>query len=137
MALEQLVTELGEGIGAFLDSGEFGWVVFGVAVGINVIASIAAWLKGHTTAVVLVWVVNAITLAWLFVPESVERVLNDVVAAPTLVLMATALLLALLLGTAAAIRLARPSSWWAQRRYRSEKYAESVDRYGFVRIKAR
>ncbi len=131
------MTELGEAIGSFLGSDGFGWAIFGVAVGINVVASVAAWLKGHTTAVILVWVVNAITLAWLFVPETVERVLSGVAAAPTVVLMSTALLLALLLGLAAAIRLARPSSWWAQRRYRSEKYAEAVDRYGFARIKAR
>ena len=135
--MEQVVAELGDAIGAFLESNEFGWVVFGVAVGVNVVASIAAWLKGHTTAVVMVWIVNAITLTWLFLPDVVEQVLSDVVEAPTVVLMSAALLLALLLGTFAAVRLARPSSWWAQRRYRSEKYAEAVDRYGFTRIKAR
>ena len=36
-----------------------------------------------------------------------------------------------------AVRLAKPSSWWAQRRYREEKYEKSVERHGWAKIKAR
>ena len=131
------MNEFGEELAGLLESDELGWIVFGVAVGINVVASVAAWLKGHTTAVVLIWTVNAITLAWLFVPDIVGRVVNDLVTGQFVALMAVALVLALVLGTLAAFSLARPSSWWAQRRYASDKYDESVSRYGFVRIKAR
>jgi hypothetical protein len=43
----------------------------------------------------------------------------------------------LVISLLAAVRLAKSSSWWAQSRYRDEKYERSVERHGWTKIKAR
>ncbi len=43
----------------------------------------------------------------------------------------------LVISLLAAVRLAKSSSWWAQSRYRDEKFERYVERHGWSKIKAR
>lgn len=104
--------------------------------------STVGWLKGHRWAAVigwLGWVLAMLVLffpihlledepAWVWLIENLRSV--QIGASFTAVAF-------LVISLVADFRLAKPSSWWAQRRYRSEKYERSVERHGWARIKAR
>jgi len=118
--------------------------VYGAVVAVFAVplTSTAAWLKGHRWAAVIGWLGWALAMLVLFFPI---RLLEDQPAADWLVenfdsvqtYVGFAAVGFLVNSLMAAIRLARPSSWWAQRRYRSEKYERAVERHGRARIKAR
>lgn len=115
------------------------------AVGTVLVAlftSVAAWLKGHRWSAVIGWLGWALAMFALIFPI---RLLEDEAAGAWLVenfrsvktvasFTAVAFLVISLL---AAVRLAKSSSWWAQSRYRDEKYERSVERHGWSKIEAR
>jgi hypothetical protein len=118
--------------------------VYGAVVTVFVapVTSMAAWLKGHRWAGVIGWLGWVLAMLVSFFPI---RLLEDQPAADWLVqnfgsvgtYAAFTAVGFLVISLIAAVRLARPSSWWAQRRYRSEKYERAVERHGRARIKAR
>ena len=118
--------------------------VYGAVVTVFVapFTAIAAWLKGHRSAGVIGWLGWVLAMLVSFFPI---RLLQEKAAADWLVenfdsvgtYAAFTAVGLLVISLTAAVRLARPSSWWAQRRYRSEKYERAVERHGRARIKAR
>lgn len=101
--------------------------------------AMAAWLKGHRWAGVIGWLGWALAILVSFFPTRLQAsatwLVENIDSVQTFAAFTAVGCLAISL--VPAVRLARPSSWWAQRRYRSEKYERSVERHGWARIKAR
>ncbi len=104
--------------------------------------SVAAWLKWRRWAAVIGWLGWALAVFVLFFPI---RLLEDEPTGVWLVenfrfvktVTSLTAVVFLVISLLAAVRLAKPSSWWAQSRYREEKYEKSVERHGWAKIKAR
>ena len=116
-----------------------GWVTALAAAmfSIGLVSGLVTWLKGRRLLAVLVWVllagVTAALAALSFevdVPTAFDRTI--LVSAMTIT---TAV--GLIAGVVGATRLARPSSWWAQRIYSNDQYAMSVERYGWSKVRPR
>lgn len=108
------------------------------AVGLALIGvGLVTWLKGQTVVSFVVWLVFVAAAAWVLLPP--ERVDALIEAEPTVVAQSVvwAVAAALAIGLVFAFRLAKPSSWWAQRRYSSDKYDQAVERHGWSRPRAR
>ena len=95
-----------------------GWVTALTAamLSIGLVSGLVAWLKGRRLLAVLVWVllagVTAVLAALSFgvgVPTAFDR--SNLLSAMTIT---TAV--GLIVGVVGATRMARPSSWWAQRK---------------------
>lgn len=115
-----------------------GMVVLGVAV----LAALFAWLKGYRLIPVVTWVASALGIVLLFVaqiqdaiPELADWLYEN--AATVLAVVGSLVAASGLADIVYAVRLAKPASWWAQRRYDSDKYDHAVDRHGWSRIRAR
>ena len=113
-----------------------------VPVFVALFTNVTAWLKERRWAAVIGWLGWVLAMFVLFFPIRlledeptgvwlVEnfRSVKTVASLTAVVFLAISLLVA--------VRLAKPSSWWAQRRYREEKYEKSVERHGWAKIKAR
>lgn len=104
--------------------------------------NVAAWLKGRRWAAVIGWLGWVLAVFVLFFPI---RLLEDEPTGVWLVenfrsvktVASLTAVVFLVISLLAAVRLAKPSSWWAQRRYREQKYQKSVERHGWAKIKAR
>lgn len=106
------------------------------------LTNVAAWLKGRRWAALIGWLGWALAMFVLFFPiRLLEDEPTDVWLVENYDSVRTAAsstaVVFLVISLVAAVRLAKPSSWWAQRRYREEKYQKSVQRHGWVKIKAR
>ena len=101
------------------------------------VLGILSWMRGRKIGSVLIFLVLLVGAGWFLAPPSWFEGRLDVDEASVSLWLGIAVLVALMLGVFAMARLAKPSSWWAQRRYASEKYDRSVERYGWSRIKAR
>jgi hypothetical protein len=127
--------------GAVLDAANDGdWILVG-SVGFVILLAIglgvASWLKGRKAVAVLVWLLIVVGAAVLLLPLStvqgiVETSTSNI--AWSLIGVAGA---ALLIGFFSAVRLARPPSWWAQRRYDNDRYAAAIERHQWTRPQAR
>jgi hypothetical protein len=127
--------------GAVLDAANDGnWVLVGF-VGLVILVAIglgmASWLKGRKVVAILVWLLIAVGVAVLLLPVStiqgiVETSPSNI--AQALVGIAAA---ALVIGFISSLRLARPPSWWAQRRYDNDRYAKAIERHRWTRPQAR
>jgi len=116
-----------------------GWVTALAAamLSIGLVSGLVTWLKGRKLLAVLVWVllvgVTAALAALSFgvgVPATFDR--SNLLSAMTIT---TAV--GLIVGVVGATRMARPSSWWAQRIYSNDQYAMSVERYGWSKVRPR
>ena len=116
-----------------------GWVTALAAamLSIGLVSGLVTWLKGRKLLAVLVWVllagVTAALAALSFgvgVPTTFDR--SNLLSAMTIT---TAV--GLIVGVVGATRMARPSSWWAQRIYSNDQYAMSVERYGWSKVRPR
>lgn len=127
--------------GAVLDAANEGdWVLVG-SVGLVILLVIglglASWLKGRKALAILVWLLIGAGVALLLTPLST---IQDLIEASTSNLVWSLIGVAgaaLLIGLFSAVRLARPPSWWAQRRYDNDRYAEAIERHQWTRPQAR
>lgn len=127
--------------GAVLDAANEGdWVLVG-SVGLVILLVIglglASWLKGRKALAILVWLLIGAGAALLLTPLST---IQDLIEASTSNLVWSLIGVAgaaLLIGLFSAVRLARPPSWWAQRRYDNDRYAEAIERHQWTRPQAR
>lgn len=100
------------------------------------ILSVVAWARGRKVVAALMWLLLVVLALLALLPtSSTDDLALDWSAVG--IGLAIAVVVALVLGVVIAVRLAKPSSWWAQRRYESEKYDRSVERHGWSRIRAR
>jgi hypothetical protein len=104
---------------------------------ILIVIGVVTWLKGQTLVSFTIWLIFIVAAAWVLLPPA--RIESIIDADPIVVArsVAGAVLVALIIGFAFAFRLAKPSSWWAQRRYASDKYDQAVERHGWSRPRAR
>lgn len=111
------------------------WMAGVLTVGLAL--GVVAWLKGRRPAAVVVFVLLGAGVGIALVPFSwiEERLtIDSSMAAWVLIgIVGTALLV----GLVAAVRLARPPSWWAQRRYDNDTYAAAIQRHRWTRVKPR
>lgn len=104
---------------------------------VTLIFGIVAWLKGRRIVAVFVWLTLVVAALRVLGLASWIDDLADEDAATVDQAIAGAVMFSALLGLIVGFRLAKPSSWWAQRRYSSDKYSRAVDRYGWSKPKAR
>lgn len=127
--------------GGILDAANDGnWAVVG-AVGsvvlLAVILGLTSWLKGRKAIAVLVWLLIGAGVTLLIIPVDTVKELVD--ASTTALAWSTIGLAtgAILIGAISSYRLARPPSWWAQRRYDNDRYAAAIERHQWTRPQAR
>ncbi|MEA1903811.1 MAG: hypothetical protein U9N56_09820 [Actinomycetota bacterium] len=127
-----------------LMAGERPVVAGAVALGLSSLAAFFSWLKGHRTVPLFTWTASIVAiLMLLFDVPTIEEflpALGEWMAANEDVILLSVGIAVLVGGIGSflgAVRLARPSSWWAQRRYDSDKYEAAVERHGWSKIKAR
>ncbi len=116
------------------------WLIAGPILAVLVLSLLlgfVSWLKGRKLAAILVWVLLGLAATLLVTPlDTIQRLVN----ADSLTLnwgLVGGLATAMAMGLIAAIRLARPPSWWAQRRYDNDRYAEAIERHQWTRPQAR
>lgn len=115
-------------------------VLVGVVVGLLMVGAIAgliSWLKGRRFAAVVVWVLLIASVAAALLPISIIESVVDADRATLSWGVVGVTGAALLIGAVAALRLARPPSWWAQRRYDNDRYARAIERHHWTRPQAR
>ncbi len=101
------------------------------------VTGFVSWLKGRSLIALLVWTLLGTATALLVVPiETIQRMVDadSLTLNWSLIGMFSA---AIAIGLISAIRLARPPSWWAQRRYDNDRYAEAIERHHWTRPQAR
>lgn len=116
------------------------WPIAGpilAALFVGLVLGILSWLKGRKLAAILVWLLLGTAVALLALPlDTVQRLVTA--DPPTLNWSLLGIFVgAMAIGLIAAIRLARPPSWWAQRRYDNDRYAEAIERHQWTRPQAR
>lgn len=116
------------------------WMVVGPVLAVLVIGLVGgfvSWLKGRKFVAFVVWALLAFTAALLVVPlDTIQRLVEA--DSPTLNWSLIGMSVATMaIGLVSAIRLARPPSWWAQRRYDNDRYAEAIERHHWTRPQAR
>ena len=116
------------------------WLVAGPVIGVlllGLILGFVSWLKGRKLVAMLVWALLGTAVALMVTPiETVQQL----VSADTDELNYSLLGMfgvAVTFGLITAVRLARPPSWWAQRRYDNDRYAEAIERHHWTRPQAR
>ena len=120
-----------------LSDGDWVTALAAAMLSIGLVSGLVTWLKGRKFVAVLVWVllagVTAVLAALSFgigVPATFDGL--NFVSAMTITTAG-----GLSAGVVGAIRLARPSSFWAQRIYSNDQYATSVERYGWSKVRPR
>ena len=116
------------------------WLVAGPVIGVvalGLVLGFVSWLKGRKIVAVLVWALLGVAVALMLTPlETVQQVVSA--DSTELVYGLLAMLgAAVAFGLITAVRLARPPSWWAQRRYDNDRYAEAIERHHWTRPQAR
>lgn len=135
--LEILEKPPGWGLDAIGDVDVVALVVIGSVALALFIIGLVTWLKGRKVVSVLVWLVFAGSAIWTLAPASWTESLLTAEPMEIANVVVAAVGGALLIGLLYAIRLAKPASWWAQRRYSSDKYDQAVERHGWSRPRAR
>ena len=121
-----------------LNDGE--WLLVGpmlVVLVLTLVFGFISWLKGRRLVAILVLTLLASSVVLLLAPLSM---IQELVATDSLTLnwaLIGILGAGLAIGSTSAIRLARPPSWWAQRRYDNDRYAEAIERHQWTRPQAR
>ena len=116
------------------------WLVAGPVIGVlllGLILGFVSWLKGRKLVAMLVWALLGTAVALMVTP--IETV-QELVSAESNELNYSLLGMfgvAVTFGLITAVRLARPPSWWAQRRYDNDRYAEAIERHHWTRPQAR
>lgn len=131
-------TRLGELLDQWPGLSELAFLIMTGALAVVLLfAGLIAWLKGRKLSAVLIWLVFVVAVAWFLTPitwfANLVEVDEDTVSAS----VGIACGVAVVWGVLVDVRLAKPSSWWAQRLYTSEKYDRAVERHGWSRIRAR
>jgi hypothetical protein len=116
-----------------------GWVtaVAAAMLSCGLACGLVTWLKGRKLLAVLVWVLLAGVTGSLaaFSLGAVEPTAANKTTLTSVIAIATAV--GLTAGVVGAIRLAKPSSWWAQRIYTNDQYTTSMERYGWSKVRPR
>lgn len=127
--------------GAVLDAANEGdWVLVGTVVLVLLLGvglGLASWLKGRKALAILVWMLVGASAAILLMPLSTIQDLVEISGSNLVWSLVGIVAAALLIGFFSAVRLARPPSWWAQRRYDNDRYAEAIERHQWTRPQAR
>ena len=112
-----------------------GSVVFVILLGIGF--GLSSWLKGRKFVAVLVWLLIGVCVAVLVLPLATIQDLAEVDSSTLTWSVIGVAGAAILIGLFSAVRLARPPSWWAQRRYDNDRYAEAIERHQWTRPQAK
>lgn len=127
--------------GAVLDAANEGdWVLVGTVALVLLLGvglGLASWLKGRKALAILVWMLVGASAAILLMPLSTIQDLVEISGSNLVWSLVGIVAAALLIGFFSAVRLARPPSWWAQRRYDNDRYAEAIERHQWTRPQAR
>lgn len=130
-------TRLGEWATEWTGDNETVLLILGGVIALALLTlGFVAWLKGRRLGALLIWLVLTAGWFWFVTPLSWTEgwAIDESIVSLGIGVAAG---VALLFGLFATLRLAKPSSWWAQRRYASEKYDQAVERHGWSRIRAR
>lgn len=131
-------TRLGELANEWTALGDIGVLVgVGITAAGLLILGYIAWLKGHRLGAFLMWLVLMLGAGWLIAPTAWSEDWLNVDESTVTLWLGVAAGVSIVFGVFVTARLAKPSSWWAQRRYASEKYDRAVERFGWSRIRAR
>lgn len=104
---------------------------------IGLVLGFLSWLKGRKFLALVVWVLLGIAVALLVVPlDTIENLIRTDSSTLHWSLIGISVA-AIAIGLISAVRLARPPSWWAQRRYDNDRYAEAIERHHWTRPQAR
>lgn len=127
--------------GAVIDAANEGdWVLVGsvtLVILLGIVLGLASWLKGRRALAILVWILIGVGAAILLLPlPTIQGIVATSESSLTWTLIGV-VVAALLIGLFSAIRLARPPSWWAQRRYDNDRYARAIERHQWTRPQAR
>lgn len=106
-------------------------ILLGIALGL------ASWLKGRRAVAILVWLLIGVCAVILLLPLSTIQDFFDTSTSTLTLSVIGIAAAALLVGFVSAVRLARPPSWWAQRRYDNDRYAQAIERHQWTRPQAR
>lgn len=127
--------------GAVLDAANEGdWALAGSVAFVILLAiglGLASWLKGRKALAMIVWLMIGVGTAVLLLPLSTIQSLVEISTSNLSWSVMGAAIAAVLIGLFSAVRLARPPSWWAQRRYDNDRYAEAIERHQWTRPQAR
>lgn len=104
---------------------------------IGLVLGLVSWLKGRKFLALVVWALLGIGVALLVVPlETIENLVRTDSSTLNWSFIGISVA-AMAIGLVSAVRLARPPSWWAQRRYDNDRYAEAIERHQWTRPQAR
>lgn len=127
--------------GGILDAINDGdWISVGsvaLVILLGVVLGFISWLKGRKVVAIMVLLLIGVFVTSLMLPLATIQNLAEVSRSTltwSLIGVAGA---AVLLGFFSAFRLARPPSWWAQRRYDNDRYAQAIERHHWTRPQAR
>lgn len=127
--------------GAIVDAANQGNWAFVGSVGVVVVLCISlglvSWLKGRKAVAILIWLLIGLSAAVLVLPLATVQTLIDTTTSALAWSVFGSAVGALVFGFVSAARLARPPSWWAQRRYDNDRYAEAIERHHWTRPQAR
>lgn len=116
------------------------WILVGSVASVfllGVVLGLTSWLKGRRAVGMLVWLLIGACAAILLIPVSTIQGLVDTSTSTLTWSVVAIAVAALLIGFVSAARLARPPSWWAQRLYDNDRYAEAIERHQWTRPQAR
>lgn len=104
---------------------------------LGLVLGFVSWLKGRKFLAIFVWLLMLAGSALLALPlDTVQRIVDADSSSLHWALFGL-VAGAVGIGFITAIRLARPPSWWAQRRYDNDRYAEAIERHHWTRPQAR
>lgn len=116
------------------------WVLVG-SVGfvlvLGLVLGFLSWLKGRKFVAFLVWLLLLGATLIITIPlETIQSLIETDSSSLHWALFGFAGA-SIGIGLITSIRLARPPSWWAQRRYDNDRYAEAIERHQWTRPQAR
>ena len=127
--------------GGILDAINDGdWISVGsvaLVILLGVVFAFISWLKGRRAVAFLVWLLIGVCAAVMVVPLSAIQDMAAVSRSTLTWSLIGVAVAAVLIGLFSAVRLARPPSWWAQRRYDNDRYALAIERHHWTRPQAR
>lgn len=127
--------------GAVLDAANDGdWLLVGcvaIVILLGIGLGLISWLKGRKALAALVWLLIGAGAAILVTPLTTIQDLLEISSSNLAWSLIGVIAAALVIGFFSTVRLARPPSWWAQRRYDNDRYAEAIERHRWTRPQAR
>lgn len=127
--------------GRIIDAASDGEWIFvgsvGVVFGVGAVLGLISWLKGRQIVAIEVWLLLTLSGAAMLLPRTALEPRVDLDQATLSRIVVGMVAISLAAGFVSSARMARPPSWWAQRRYDNDRYAESIARHQWTRPQAK